>query len=284
MDTLRLARETAISQRRNVRVVFVGLDAIQTTREDIGANGVVTGTTVLPHGSVRESDAVPDRQRRAQYARPVLADRRHYRRCDRVRHVHGSHVHERRHLRESSRRCVERARFFLLLRATRSAHARSRFSAPRPSSAPGAGTAGTRWSKQWLRQQRTIHRTQRALLLDRDAHCDGDPGDRVSSAWLGPSSWGWVTWPVHQGRSSRERKRARLSIMCTPRATRVSSAGARFITSIQTRGAACNGKPAGVFLSGSAAAVQGGNRRVGQSVDDDDAGAAGMEASLQSRA
>ena len=47
MDTLRLARETAISQRRNVRVVFVGLDAIQTTREDIGANGVVTGTTVL---------------------------------------------------------------------------------------------------------------------------------------------------------------------------------------------------------------------------------------------
>jgi len=47
MDTLRLARETAISQRRNVRVGFVGLDAIQTTREDIGANGVVTGTTVL---------------------------------------------------------------------------------------------------------------------------------------------------------------------------------------------------------------------------------------------
>ena len=47
MDTLRLARDTAISQRRNVRVVFVGLDAIQTTREDVGANGVVTGTTVL---------------------------------------------------------------------------------------------------------------------------------------------------------------------------------------------------------------------------------------------
>ena len=47
MDTLRLARETAISQRRSVRVVFVGLDAIQTTREDIGANGAVTGTTVL---------------------------------------------------------------------------------------------------------------------------------------------------------------------------------------------------------------------------------------------
>jgi prepilin-type N-terminal cleavage/methylation domain-containing protein len=47
MDALRLARETAISQRRNVEVRFVGLTAIQTAREDIGANGVVTGTTVL---------------------------------------------------------------------------------------------------------------------------------------------------------------------------------------------------------------------------------------------
>ena len=47
LDALRLARETAISQRRNVRVTFIGLTAIQTVREDIGANGVVTGTTVL---------------------------------------------------------------------------------------------------------------------------------------------------------------------------------------------------------------------------------------------
>jgi prepilin-type N-terminal cleavage/methylation domain-containing protein len=47
LDAIRLARETAISQRRNVRVTFVGLTAIQTVREDIGANGVVTGTTVL---------------------------------------------------------------------------------------------------------------------------------------------------------------------------------------------------------------------------------------------
>lgn len=47
LDTLRLARDTAISQRRNVRVVFVGLTAIQTVREDIGANGAVTGTTTL---------------------------------------------------------------------------------------------------------------------------------------------------------------------------------------------------------------------------------------------
>ena len=47
MDTLRLARETAISQRRNVRVVFVGLTAIRSVREDIGAGGVITGTTTV---------------------------------------------------------------------------------------------------------------------------------------------------------------------------------------------------------------------------------------------
>jgi prepilin-type N-terminal cleavage/methylation domain-containing protein len=47
MEALRNARETAISQRRNVRVVAVGLNAMQTLREDIGAGGVVTGTTVL---------------------------------------------------------------------------------------------------------------------------------------------------------------------------------------------------------------------------------------------
>ena len=46
-DALRLARETAISQRRNVLLQFVGLTAIRTVRQDIGANGVVTGTTVL---------------------------------------------------------------------------------------------------------------------------------------------------------------------------------------------------------------------------------------------
>lgn len=47
MEALRNARETAISQRRNVRVVAVGLNALQTFREDIGAGGVVTGTTLL---------------------------------------------------------------------------------------------------------------------------------------------------------------------------------------------------------------------------------------------
>ena len=47
MDTLRLARETAISQRRNVRVQFIGLTAIRSVREDIGAGGVITGTTTI---------------------------------------------------------------------------------------------------------------------------------------------------------------------------------------------------------------------------------------------
>jgi prepilin-type N-terminal cleavage/methylation domain-containing protein len=47
MDAIRSAREVAISQRRNVELRFVGLDAIQTVRVDIGANGVQTGTTVL---------------------------------------------------------------------------------------------------------------------------------------------------------------------------------------------------------------------------------------------
>ena len=44
---LRSARETAISQRRNVEFEFIGLTAIQTVRQDIGTNGEVTGTTVL---------------------------------------------------------------------------------------------------------------------------------------------------------------------------------------------------------------------------------------------
>ncbi len=47
MDAIRSAREVAISQRRNVELRFVGLDAIQTVRIDIGADGVQTGTTIL---------------------------------------------------------------------------------------------------------------------------------------------------------------------------------------------------------------------------------------------
>jgi prepilin-type N-terminal cleavage/methylation domain-containing protein len=47
VDALRVARETAISQRRNVMIEFIGLTAIRTVRQDIGTNGVVTGTTTL---------------------------------------------------------------------------------------------------------------------------------------------------------------------------------------------------------------------------------------------
>jgi prepilin-type N-terminal cleavage/methylation domain-containing protein len=47
LDALRSAREVAISQRRNVQLDFIGTNAIQTRRVDIGANGQILGTTVL---------------------------------------------------------------------------------------------------------------------------------------------------------------------------------------------------------------------------------------------
>jgi type II secretory pathway pseudopilin PulG len=47
LDILRAGREMAISQRRNIRVVFSGTNTIQIIREDIGANSAVVGTTVL---------------------------------------------------------------------------------------------------------------------------------------------------------------------------------------------------------------------------------------------
>jgi prepilin-type N-terminal cleavage/methylation domain-containing protein len=47
LDAIRSAREMAVSQRRNVRMNFVGITAFQTVREDINATGVVTGTTIL---------------------------------------------------------------------------------------------------------------------------------------------------------------------------------------------------------------------------------------------
>lgn len=47
LDVMRSARDTAISQRRNVELVFVGLNALQTRRIDIDANGNQTGTTLL---------------------------------------------------------------------------------------------------------------------------------------------------------------------------------------------------------------------------------------------
>lgn len=47
LDIMRSARDTAISQRRNVEVRFIGLNAIQTRRIDIDASGNQTGTTLL---------------------------------------------------------------------------------------------------------------------------------------------------------------------------------------------------------------------------------------------
>lgn len=44
LDALRSAREVAISQRRNVRVQFIGVNGVQTVREDLGTP---PSTTVL---------------------------------------------------------------------------------------------------------------------------------------------------------------------------------------------------------------------------------------------
>ena len=47
MNAVRFAREIAVSQRRNVRLVFVAPNRIQLVREDINAAGVVIGTTLM---------------------------------------------------------------------------------------------------------------------------------------------------------------------------------------------------------------------------------------------
>lgn len=47
LDALRVGREAAISQRRNVMIEFIGLTGIRTVRQDIGANGTIVGRTVL---------------------------------------------------------------------------------------------------------------------------------------------------------------------------------------------------------------------------------------------
>ena len=47
IDAIRSAREQAISQRRNIELVFIQPNAIRTQRVDIGVNGVQTGTTTL---------------------------------------------------------------------------------------------------------------------------------------------------------------------------------------------------------------------------------------------
>jgi prepilin-type N-terminal cleavage/methylation domain-containing protein len=66
LDVLRSGREVAISQRRNVEVLFIGLNAIRTRRIDIDANGNQIGTTVLRTVELenrvqfRLEDGVPD--------------------------------------------------------------------------------------------------------------------------------------------------------------------------------------------------------------------------------
>jgi prepilin-type N-terminal cleavage/methylation domain-containing protein len=60
VETLRTARETAISQRRNVEIRFLGTDVIQTARQNIPA-----GTTVL---------RTVQFENRVQFLRPIATD------------------------------------------------------------------------------------------------------------------------------------------------------------------------------------------------------------------
>ena len=47
LNVLRLARERAIGERRNVEVRFIGENEIQVVRDEIGAGGAAAGTTVV---------------------------------------------------------------------------------------------------------------------------------------------------------------------------------------------------------------------------------------------
>ena len=47
LNALRLARDSAIDQRRNIEVHFLGKNHIQTVRDEIGLNFVAAGTTTL---------------------------------------------------------------------------------------------------------------------------------------------------------------------------------------------------------------------------------------------
>jgi prepilin-type N-terminal cleavage/methylation domain-containing protein len=54
LETLRTARETAISQRRNVQIRFLGTNQLQTAREEIpAANGTTILRTVVLEGRVQ---------------------------------------------------------------------------------------------------------------------------------------------------------------------------------------------------------------------------------------
>jgi prepilin-type N-terminal cleavage/methylation domain-containing protein len=47
LNALRLARDRAIGERRNIEVRFLGTNHIQTVRDEIGAGGVAAGTTIV---------------------------------------------------------------------------------------------------------------------------------------------------------------------------------------------------------------------------------------------
>jgi prepilin-type N-terminal cleavage/methylation domain-containing protein len=47
LNALRVARDTAIEQRRNTEVVFIGNNRIETVRDEILAGGAPNGTTIL---------------------------------------------------------------------------------------------------------------------------------------------------------------------------------------------------------------------------------------------
>ena len=56
LDAIRSAREVAISQRRNVAFAFIGTNAIQTVREDIGARVAFDRHDGPAHGRAGEPD------------------------------------------------------------------------------------------------------------------------------------------------------------------------------------------------------------------------------------
>ena len=78
---------------------------------------------------------------------------------------------------------------------------------------------------------------------------------------------------------AREKAREAVESVHTARDTRVIS-WCQIYNVDSTRGAACNGKPAGVFLSGQQPLYKAGTDGLVNTADDDDAGIPGMEESL----
>jgi prepilin-type N-terminal cleavage/methylation domain-containing protein len=65
LEVIRTARETAISERRNVRIVFTPPDVIQTVRENLPIGGVAQAPTVLRTVQL---------ENRVRFLRPVAND------------------------------------------------------------------------------------------------------------------------------------------------------------------------------------------------------------------